>query len=202
MFDTGFIDSYFSRNYIGATNNSIIRGAYHFARPSVSNGAAQAQYFLAHGGKAHTLVPCVFSHTTVTGGWTGDGITLPGAVDLEGISNLLIIRKKSISHSKWLYSYSGNCSGLSASQMVAWIKDFSNTYHSRTKRYCNSTSFPLLFTLTDTSSLDIQVCCFLCFLAIVGLTSGIPSDLCHHKLVGPVHWQQRLFRLDEPTVDC
>src|SRR6266567_4809605 len=59
MFDTGFIDSYFSRNYIGATNNSIIRGAYHFARPSVSSGAAQAEYFLAHGGKAHTLVTAV-----------------------------------------------------------------------------------------------------------------------------------------------
>jgi len=92
---TSIKDSYFSRNYIGATNNSIIRGAYHFARPSASSGAAQAEYFLAHGG-----------------GWTGDGITLPGAVDLEG-----------------------NCSGLSASQMVAWIKDFSNTYYSRTKRY-------------------------------------------------------------------
>ncbi|KAN0116556.1 secreted hydrolase [Russula decolorans] len=69
---TDFIDKYFSGNYIGATNNSIIRGAYHFAHPS-------AEYFLAHGG-----------------GWTGDGITLTGAVDLEG-----------------------NCSVLSASQMVA-----------------------------------------------------------------------------------
>ncbi|KAI0280530.1 glycoside hydrolase family 25 protein [Russula aff. rugulosa BPL654] len=88
-------NAYFSRNYIGATNNSIIRGAYHFAHPGNSSGAAQATYFLAHGG-----------------GWTSDGITLPGAVDLEG-----------------------DCSGLSASQIVAWIKDFSDTYHSKTKRY-------------------------------------------------------------------
>ncbi len=97
MFDTGFIDGYFSDNYIGATNNNIIRGAYHFARPSVSSGAAQAEYFLAHGGKAHTVplwLPCVFSHSPVIGGWTGDGITLPGAIDFEGtIPNLLIIRK-------------------------------------------------------------------------------------------------------------
>jgi GH25 family lysozyme M1 (1,4-beta-N-acetylmuramidase) len=54
-FDTDFIDAYFSRNYIGATNNSIIRGAYHFAHPGNSSGAAQATYFLAHGGKSYTL---------------------------------------------------------------------------------------------------------------------------------------------------
>ncbi|KAF8263037.1 glycoside hydrolase superfamily [Lactarius quietus] len=78
----------------GATNNKIIRGAYHFAHPGTSTGAAQADYFLAHGG-----------------GWSADGITLPGAIDLEG-----------------------NCSGLTAPRMVSWIKDFSNTYHSKTKR--------------------------------------------------------------------
>jgi GH25 family lysozyme M1 (1,4-beta-N-acetylmuramidase) len=50
VLDTDIIDSYFSRNYIGATNNGIIRGAYHFAHPNVSSGAAQAAFFLAHGG--------------------------------------------------------------------------------------------------------------------------------------------------------
>lgn len=34
---------------------------------------------------------------------------------------------------------SGECWGLSASAMVAWIKDFSDTYHSKTGR------FPMLY---------------------------------------------------------
>lgn len=51
----------------GATNAGLIRGAYHFAHPDTSTGAAQATFFAAHGG-----------------GWSADGITLPGAIDLEG----------------------------------------------------------------------------------------------------------------------
>jgi len=35
----------------------LTRGAYHFARPGSSSGAAQADYFLAHGGR-----------------WSGDGV--------------------------------------------------------------------------------------------------------------------------------
>jgi hypothetical protein len=50
----------------GATNAGLIRGGYHFARPDVSSGATQANYFLAHGG-----------------GWSADGRTLPGALDIE-----------------------------------------------------------------------------------------------------------------------
>ncbi|KAH9066217.1 glycoside hydrolase family 25 protein [Lactarius vividus] len=91
---TTFIDPNFSSNYVGATNAGLIRGAYHFAHPDSSSGATQANYFLAHGG-----------------GWSGDGITLPGAIDLEA-----------------------GCYGLTHAQMVTWIKDFSNTYHSKTTR--------------------------------------------------------------------
>ena len=40
------------------------------------------------------------------------GRTLPGAIDLEA-----------------------GCYGLSPAAMVNWIRDFSNTYHSRTSRY-------------------------------------------------------------------
>ncbi|KAI0290544.1 putative N,O-diacetyl muramidase [Multifurca ochricompacta] len=100
---TTFIDPLFSQNYIGATNNGIIRGAYHFAHPDTSSGATQANYFLAHGG-----------------GWSADGRTLPGAIDLEG-----------------------TCYGLTAAQMVSWIKDFSNTYHTKTTRY------PAIYTTTS-----------------------------------------------------
>ena len=44
----------------------MIRGAYHFALPSVSTGAAQADYFVNNGG-----------------GWTGDGKTMPPLLDIE-----------------------------------------------------------------------------------------------------------------------
>ena len=61
-----FIDPNFSNNYISATNAGVIRGGYHFAHPDTSSGATQAKYFIAHGG-----------------GWSSDGITLPGALDIE-----------------------------------------------------------------------------------------------------------------------
>ncbi|KAK7678321.1 hypothetical protein QCA50_018669 [Cerrena zonata] len=104
---TTFIDPNFSNNYIAATNAGLIRGGYHFAHPDTSSGATQAKYFLAHGG-----------------GWTSDGITLPGALDIE-------------------YGPTSECYGLSASAMVSWIKDFSNTYHSSVGVY------PVIYTTTD-----------------------------------------------------
>jgi GH25 family lysozyme M1 (1,4-beta-N-acetylmuramidase) len=63
---TNFKDSQFNTNYVGAYNAGVIRGAYHFARPGASSGAAQANYFASNGG-----------------GWSADSRTLPGALDLE-----------------------------------------------------------------------------------------------------------------------
>ena len=68
--DIAFISGYknpcFSAQYTGATNAGLIRGSYHFARPDISSGATQANYFASNGG-----------------GWSGDGITLPGSLDIE-----------------------------------------------------------------------------------------------------------------------
>jgi hypothetical protein len=44
-----------------------------------------------------------------------DGITLPGMLDLEGYPN------------------KPECYGLSQSAMVAWIRDFADTYHQLTR---------------------------------------------------------------------
>lgn len=63
---TGYQNPSFAQQYNGSYNAGLIRGAYHFALPNVSSGAAQANYFLAHGG-----------------GWSRDGKTLPPALDLE-----------------------------------------------------------------------------------------------------------------------
>src|SRR4051812_21414328 len=63
---TSYRDPQFSANYTNAYYAGLIRGAYHFAQPASSTGAAQADYFAAHGG-----------------GWSRDNQTLPGMLDIE-----------------------------------------------------------------------------------------------------------------------
>ncbi|KAL9932550.1 hypothetical protein V8E36_008667 [Tilletia maclaganii] len=97
---TDYYSSSFSSQYDGATSAGLIRGAYHFAHPDSSSGADQANYFIENGGN-----------------WSANGITLPGALDIE-------------------YNPDGDtCYGLSASSMVSWIQDFGDTYNSKTGRY-------------------------------------------------------------------
>ncbi|KAN0088831.1 glycoside hydrolase family 25 protein [Tylopilus felleus] len=65
----------------GATNTGLIRGSYHFVHPDES-----------------------------LGGWSADGITLPGVLDIECLPG------------------GDECYGLTASEMVSWIQDFSAAY--------------------------------------------------------------------------
>lgn len=62
----GYVSSSFASQYSGSYNVGLIRGAYHFALPDRSSGAAQADYFVGNGGR-----------------WSADGRTLPGALDIE-----------------------------------------------------------------------------------------------------------------------
>ncbi|GLZ75578.1 hypothetical protein Afil01_03850 [Actinorhabdospora filicis] len=63
---TTYKDPSFNTNYPNAYYAGVIRGAYHFARPNISSGATQANYFVNNGG-----------------GWSADNLTLPGALDIE-----------------------------------------------------------------------------------------------------------------------
>lgn len=63
---TSFKDSMFNTNYPAAYHAGVIRGGYHFARPNLSSGAFQANYFASNGGA-----------------WSADNRTLPGALDIE-----------------------------------------------------------------------------------------------------------------------
>ena len=63
---TTYLNPEFAGQYSGARNAGMIRGAYHFAIPNVSSGAAQAAYFVRNGGA-----------------WSGDGWTLPPLLDIE-----------------------------------------------------------------------------------------------------------------------
>ncbi|WP_371484742.1 lysozyme [Kitasatospora sp. NBC_00315] len=104
---TTYTNPYFYGQSGGSFAAGVIRGAYHFALPNTSGGAAQANWFVDHGG-----------------GWTPDGLTLPPALDIE------------------YNPYGASCYGLSQSAMVGWIREFSDTVHSRTGRY------PMIYTTT------------------------------------------------------
>jgi GH25 family lysozyme M1 (1,4-beta-N-acetylmuramidase) len=98
----------FNNQYEGPYNQGVIRGSYHFAIPNNSQGNTQADYFVNNGG-----------------GWSNDGLTLPGALDIE------------------YNPYGAECYGLSAAQMVTWLHNFVNEYAYRTGVY------PVIYTTTD-----------------------------------------------------
>jgi len=104
----GYVSSSFASQYTGSYNSGLIRGAYHFALPDRSSGAKQADYFIGRGG-----------------GWSADGRTLPGALDIE------------------YNPYGSECYGLSRSGMVSWISSFVGEYQARTSRW------PVIYSTTD-----------------------------------------------------
>ncbi|MFC5169198.1 lysozyme [Streptomyces mutomycini] len=105
---TYYKNTYFTQQYNGSYNVGMIRGTYHFATPDTTSGATQANYFVNNGG-----------------GWSRDGRTLPGVLDIE-----------------W-NPYGAQCYGKTQAGMVAWIRDFVNTYKSRTGRD------PVIYTATS-----------------------------------------------------
>lgn len=96
---TTYTNDYFTQQYNGSYDVGMIRGAYHFATPDTSSGADQANYFVDNGG-----------------GWSADGRTLPGALDME------------------YNPYGDTCYGMSASELTSWVADFNATYRARTGR--------------------------------------------------------------------
>ncbi len=96
----GYRNPAFAAQYNGSYRAGMIRGAYHYARPDSSGGREQADYFVRNGG-----------------GWSRDGLTLPGALDLENTTG----------HS---FCYDKNADG-----MRVWIHDFVDRYHELTGRW-------------------------------------------------------------------
>lgn len=102
---TTFVDPAFAANYAGSAGAGIAHGAYHFALPDTSSGAAQANYFLNHGG-----------------GWADDGKTLPPVLDIES---------NPYGAANWI----GRCYEMAPAQMVGWLTDFRTTIHNATNRW-------------------------------------------------------------------
>lgn len=107
---TSYVNPFFDQQYNGSAKVGMLRGTYHFARPDRGDGAAQARFYVANGG-----------------GWTPDGKTLPGELDIEygeavGVST---------------------CYGVSQREMVEFIRDFTTTYKKLTGRA------PAIYTTDD-----------------------------------------------------
>jgi GH25 family lysozyme M1 (1,4-beta-N-acetylmuramidase) len=96
----------FSTQYGGSYDVGLVRGSYHFAIPDDSDGATQAEFFVDHGG-----------------GWSADGQTLPGVLDIE-----------------WNPYDADACYGLSDGEMADWLRDFSDRYEDLTGR------MPMIYT--------------------------------------------------------
>ena len=96
---TSYRSPSFSSQYTNSYKSRYIRGAYHYANPAGKAGWRQANYFVDHGG-----------------GWSKDGRTLPGMLDIE-------------------YGKTSICYGRSKARMVRWITSFLNQYKKRTGRH-------------------------------------------------------------------
>ncbi|HEX7309031.1 lysozyme [Lentzea sp.] len=105
---TNYRNPNFTQQYNGSAGVGMTRGSYHFALPDRSDGATQARFFVANGG-----------------GWSKDGRTLPGTLDIE------------------YNPYGETCYGMTAGAMVGWIRGFSDTYHGLTGRW------PVIYTSTQ-----------------------------------------------------
>ncbi|MFI7440665.1 lysozyme [Nonomuraea indica] len=102
---TGYRNPAFAAQYDGVAAAGLLRGAYHFAQPHESDGAAQADHFLTGGGA-----------------WRSDGRTLPGVLDLEDNP----YRDRNGKNA---------CYDLPPADMVTWIKAFTTRYRAATGRH-------------------------------------------------------------------
>ncbi len=105
---TSYKNPYFRSQYRSAKKAGLVRGAYHFANPSGKAGYRQARYFVKNGG-----------------GWTPDGKTLPGVLDIE------------------YNPYGKTCYGVSKKNMVKWISSFTREYKKLTGKDA------VIYTTTD-----------------------------------------------------
>lgn len=107
-----YLDPLFSDHYTGATDAGFIRGGYHFAHGDES-ATDQADFFAENGG-----------------GWTDDGITLPGKMLTGGtLGEFETYADYSTYLGLGMLDLEGDCAS------VEWIQEFSDEYHSQTGRY-------------------------------------------------------------------
>ncbi len=107
----------FSPQYSGSSAVGMLRGAYHFALPNLTSGREQANYFLDNGG-----------------GWSADGQSLPPLLDIEYNPYGADVMPS---------GRGDTCYGMTPSQLISWVRDFSNTVKARTGR------LPMIYTTAN-----------------------------------------------------
>jgi len=125
---TDYVNSYFNTQWVNAGKYGLLRGTYHFARPALSSGAAQAQYFYANGASMSattpgTLPPVVDLESTPDGECSG----LSKAGMVSWLSSFMSTLKSLTGRTpiiytnwNWWYDCTGNSTAL-ASQYPLWM---------------------------------------------------------------------------------
>lgn len=90
----GYVNEFFSQQYGGSYDAGLVHGAYHFAEPGVNDPVAECDFFLNNGG-----------------GWSDDGRTMPGMLDVE-----------------W------NDRGIGMPAMTQWVQAWIDHYREQTGR--------------------------------------------------------------------
>ncbi|MGP9536663.1 GH25 family lysozyme [Brachybacterium sp. AOP43-C2-M15] len=89
-----YTNPYFAQQYGGSYDVGLVHGAYHWTEPGSSDPAAECDFFLENGG-----------------GWSDDGRTMPGMLDVED-----------------------NPNGLGQADLQAWVTAWIDRYRSETGR--------------------------------------------------------------------
>ena len=100
---TTYTDSMFAGNWAAAASVGIYRGAYHFARPSSSSGAAQAKYYVSKVGAASFKQPGV----------------LPPVLDLEVTGGLGVTKLKA-----WVSDWLTTAQGLTGRTPILYFSPY------------------------------------------------------------------------------
>lgn len=87
-------NEFFAQQYQGSYDAGLVHGAYHFSTPGANDPIVECDFFLNNGG-----------------GWSDDGRTMPGMLDVE-----------------W------NNNGISQADMQAWVQAWIDHYRSQTGR--------------------------------------------------------------------
>lgn len=118
---TSFADPYYARHRAAANAAGIVIGAYHFARPSGSDGAAEARHFLAIAKpKAGDLIPALDLEVS-------DGVSASGIQTwIRGFNQVVW---QATGHQPFLYTYPAFWRGNVAnthqfSDMPLWIANY------------------------------------------------------------------------------
>jgi len=122
-----FINPYFNGQWVDAGKAGLLRGTYHFAQPAQSSGAAQAEYFYAHGAAMSAVTPGTLPPVLDIENSNCAGMTQAAMV--SWIGSFMSTLKALTGRTPLIYTYQkwwNNCTGANtslAAKYPLWIAD-------------------------------------------------------------------------------